>query len=181
MARKRMQQEVNAGSMADIAFLLLIFFLVTTQINADKGLQLKLPPKVVEEIEDAPIPDRNLFKILLNSGDQLFVEGDVLSNPEELNDLVYEFINNNGADPDLSDSPQKGIVSLKCNRGTSYDLYIQILDRVQGAFYKSRADLLGISTEEYLNLDQKDPESAKKIDRAKEAFPMRISIAEPSK
>lgn len=182
MARNRNQQEVNAGSMADIAFLLLIFFLVTTQINSDKGLQIKLPPKA--ESPDKPIidiHDRNLFKILINSNDQLLVEDEILHDPELLKEMVYEFINNNGVNPELSDSPLDGIVSIKTDRGTSYDLFITVLDHVQGAYYQSRGDLFNMSAAEFLNLDPKVPEQKLKIDKAKESFPMRISIAEPNK
>ncbi|QCK16196.1 ExbD/TolR family protein [Mangrovivirga cuniculi] len=182
MARNRQQQEVNAGSMADIAFLLLIFFLVTTQINSDKGLQIKLPPKVDEENKpQVDIPDRNLFKILINSNDQLLVEEEDLNDPGLLKEMVFEFINNNGVNSELSDSPLEGIVSIKTDRGTSYDLFITVLDQVQGAYYKSRGSMFDLSASEYLNLDPKNPEHKAKIDKAKEAFPMRISIAEPNK
>ncbi|MCX2743708.1 biopolymer transporter ExbD [Mangrovivirga sp. M17] len=182
MARNRQQQEVNAGSMADIAFLLLIFFLVTTQINSDKGLQIKLPPKADEQDKtQIDIPDRNLFKILINSNDQLLVEDEILNDPNLLKGLVYEFINNNGENSELSDSPLEGVVSIKTDRGTSYDLFIKVLDQVQGAYYKSRGSLFGLSATEYLNLDPKNPKQKAKIDKAKESFPMRISIAEPNK
>ncbi|MEM9300060.1 MAG: biopolymer transporter ExbD, partial [Bacteroidota bacterium] len=79
MARNkgRDNPEINSSSMADIAFLLLIFFLVTTTIANDRGLSLQLPPNP-EDIEniDIKIPERNLFKIQINSADRLLVEGE---------------------------------------------------------------------------------------------------------
>jgi biopolymer transport protein ExbD len=90
-------QEVNAGSMADIAFLLLIFFLVTTQIATNKGLTLLLPPK---QEEDEPIEvkqqQRNIFKIQVNSLDRLLVEDEPLDDVSEIGDMVYDFIINFG-------------------------------------------------------------------------------------
>ncbi|MCX2743706.1 biopolymer transporter ExbD [Mangrovivirga sp. M17] len=182
-SKNRGNQEVNAGSMADIAFLLLIFFLVTTQINSDKGLQIKLPPPLdpTQPPPDIKMKDRNIFKILINSNDQLLVEDEPLNDPYALRDMVHEFITNNGVDPKQSDSPQDAVVSIKADRGTSYELFIQVLDNAQGAYYKARGGVLGISGEEYLGLDAKKPDEEKMIDRAKDAYPMRISIAEPNK
>ena len=82
---KRSAPEVNAGSMADIAFLLLIFFLVTTTIEKDSGINRKLPP--IEELEeDVVIKQKNIFTVLLNGKDQLLVEEDLM----ELKDLRAE-------------------------------------------------------------------------------------------
>ncbi|NMM50710.1 ExbD/TolR family protein [Marinigracilibium pacificum] len=182
-SKNRGNQEVNAGSMADIAFLLLIFFLVTTQINSDKGLQIKLPPPIdpTQPPPDIKMKDRNIFKILINSNDMLLVEDEPLTDPYLLRDMVHEFITNNGKDKTMSDSPQDAVVSIKADRGTSYELFIQVLDNAQGAYYKARGEVLGINAEQYLGLDPKKPEQDKMLDRAKEAYPMRISIAEPNK
>ena len=91
-------QEVNAGSMADIAFLLLIFFLVTTQIATNKGLTLLLPPK---QEDDKPIEikqqQRNIFKIQINSVDRLLVEDEPLDDVGEIRDMVYDFVLNFGS------------------------------------------------------------------------------------
>ena len=79
---KRAAPEVNAGSMADIAFLLLIFFLVTTTIEKDSGINRKLPP-MEESDEDVIIKQKNIFTVLLNGKDQLLVEDELM----ELKDL----------------------------------------------------------------------------------------------
>ena len=75
---KRPLPEVNAGSMADIAFLLLIFFLVTTTIESDYGITRKLPPIQDENVEPPVIKERNIFKVLINSSDELLVEDEIM-------------------------------------------------------------------------------------------------------
>ena len=97
MARnKRAIPEINAGSMADIAFLLLIFYLVTTTMDTDKGINRKLPPFDEELVEDPPpIKERNIFTVLVNSNDQLLVEDEYLQ-ISELRVKAMEFVDNNG-------------------------------------------------------------------------------------
>lgn len=92
--KNRLTQEVNAGSMADIAFLLLIFFLVTTQISTDKGLTMMLPEKVLGPI--AEIPERNIFKIQINSQDRIMVENEPLDDVADIGQMVYDFVLNFG-------------------------------------------------------------------------------------
>lgn len=77
MARRTLP-EINAGSMADIAFLLLIFWLVTTTIDSDEGIKRQLPPPVPEDVDAPPVRERNVFVVLVNSNDDLLVEGDEL-------------------------------------------------------------------------------------------------------
>ena len=119
MARKkRNSPEVNAGSMADIAFLLLIFFLVTTTIATDKGLGIQLPPKPDpnDPPPDVRFNERNLFKVLINSRDQMLVEGEPMDDVDQLRGMVRDFVLNNGRDEESSDSPLDAIVSLKTDR-----------------------------------------------------------------
>ncbi len=167
--------------MADIAFLLLIFFLVTTTIASDKGLAILLPPK---QDENTPPPvdmnQRNIFKVLINSQDRLLVEDEPLTDVSALRNMVKEFVSNNGRDPLSSDSPQDAVVSVKSDRGTSYKIYIDVLDELQGAYYELRAEKVGLTADEYRNLDQKDPRQKELYDRGREGLPMQISIAEPS-
>lgn len=184
MARSkgRMRNEVNASSMADIAFLLLIFFLVTTTIASDKGLAILLPPMPPP---DQPPPEveenaRNIFKVQINSSDRLLVEDEPLDDYRLIKDMVKEFVMNNGRDPLSSDSPEKALVSLKTDRGTSYEMYIDVLDELQGAYYELRAEKVGLSVEEYRALDTDNPEEKELFERGKEGLPMRISIAEPT-
>ncbi|MFY0591381.1 ExbD/TolR family protein [Roseivirga sp.] len=101
--RNRPAQEVNAGSMADIAFLLLIFFLVTTQIATNKGITMVLPPKL-DVIDNVPLNERNVLKIQVNSEDKLLVEGEPLGDINEISEIVYDFVLNFGQ----PDSKKKG-------------------------------------------------------------------------
>ena len=207
MARKknRMSQEVNAGSMADIAFLLLIFFLVTTTIASDKGITNILPPK---QDPNVPPPDikkneRNIFTILLNTQDQLLVEGDFRENTEGLDQEIKEFVLNFGEpnqenidlfnslppslkaqanrDPESSDHPNEAVVSIKTNRGTSYELYLEVLDLVKKAYFEIYAERVGLSADEYRALSSRSAAEKELMERGKENIPMAISIAEPDK
>jgi biopolymer transport protein ExbD len=144
---KRSAPEVNAGSMADIAFLLLIFFLVTTTMEKDSGISRKLPP-IEESEEDVIIKQKNIFTVLLNGKDQLLVEEELM----ELKDLraaAVEFLDNGGGenadgekcnyckgkrDPASSDHPDKAIISLKNDRETSYKAYISVQNELVGAY-----------------------------------------------
>jgi len=148
---KRAAPEVNAGSMADIAFLLLIFFLVTTTMEKDSGISRKLPP-MEESEEDVIIKQKNIFTVLLNGKDQLLVEEQLM----ELKDLraaAVEFLDNGGdvnadgercdyckgkRDPSSSDHPDKAIISLKNNRETSYKAYISVQNELVGAYNELR-------------------------------------------
>lgn len=177
--RDREGTEVNASSMADIAFLLLIFFLVTTTIDVEKGLTLLLPEKKVE-IPPVPIHERNIFKVLVNSEDKLLVRGEPVTNVKEIKPLLKEFILNNGTNPEMSDSPKEAVVSFKTNRGTSYAVYIGILDELKGAYYEIYGERVGLSSEEYRSLDEKKLKDKDLLKKGREGIPMNISIAEPS-
>lgn len=174
---------MNTSSMADIAFLLLIFFLVTTTIASDKGLTILLPPPPEDETppEEITKNERNIFKVLINSQDRLLVEDEPLTDVSALREMVKTFVTNNGRDPLSSDSPTDAVVSLKTDRGTGYEIYINVLDELQGAYYELRAEKVGLTAEQYRALDQKDPSDKELYDRGKEGLPMQISIAEPSK
>ena len=117
MRRNRTTPEVNAGSMADIAFLLLIFFLVTTTIDTDRGISIRLPPMPEENQpeNDIRIKERNVMKVLVNANDQLLVNGELL-NVKDLKRRTKEFIDNPRRDPNLSESPTKAVISLKNDR-----------------------------------------------------------------
>lgn len=207
--KKRMPPEVSSGSMADIAFLLLIFFLVTTTIANDKGLAMRLPPPPDpnKPIDDVKIPERNIFKILANSQDQLLVEdepwrGDVSLLSEEVKKFILNFgkpteeglkiynslpssmksyVNQHGKSEESSDDPTSGkaVVSFKAQRGTTYELYIKVLDAVNDAYNQVYAERVGISVEEWLALDQNDPIQKDMYDRGRAGIPRAISIAEP--
>ncbi len=197
MARNkdRKSAEINSSSMADIAFLLLIFFLVTTTIANDKGLSLQLPPKPddIEQV-DIKIKEKNIFKVYVNSADRLLVEGDPLEDVKEIRDMVKEHVLNYGKNPKMSDSPKDAVISFKTDRGTSYDMYISVLNELQGAYYEMYAARVGVTPEEWRELASKtnEPDMKKIYDEGRgmeedangkmvSKFPMNISIAEPSK
>ncbi|MTI32791.1 ExbD/TolR family protein [Xanthovirga aplysinae] len=182
-SRNRGSQEVNAGSMADIAFLLLIFFLVTTTIASDKGLLITLPPKPDpnEPPPDIKMNERNIFKILANTQDQLMVEDEPMEDISQLRPMVKEFVLNYGKDPKSSDSPKDAIISFKANRGTSYELFTKVLDELFAAYNEMYAQRAGVTVEQWRNIDRKDPVQKAWYDKARKDFPKNISIAQPSK
>ena len=143
---KRAAPEVNAGSMADIAFLLLIFFLVTTTIETDSGINRKLPP-MEDSDEDVIIKQKNIFTVLLNGKDQLLVEDNIME-LKDLREAAREFLDNGGdgscnycqgkKDPSSSDNPEKAIISLKNERETSYKTYIAVQNELVAAYNELR-------------------------------------------
>jgi len=158
-----------------------------------------LPPK---PDPNEPPPDitknqRNIFKILANSRDKLLVEdepfGDI-NDVRKLRPMIKEFVLNYGRNPNLSDSPKDAVVSFKTDRGTSYELFVGVLDELQGSYNEiygeriatellnyfpdaTRADLADL----FRNLDKKDPALKALYEKAREGIPRQISIAEPSK
>lgn len=176
MARNnRGLQEINAGSMADIAFLLLIFFLVTTTMDVDTGIARKLPPMPEDEQieDDSQIHARNIYVVLVNSNNQLLVEG-LPMDISQLKDGAKDFINNNGLNPDLSDNPEKAIISLQNDRGTSYKTYIQVQNELTAAYNELRNDAaLSDFGSRYYDL----PKSQQRTIRKR--YPQKISEAEP--
>ncbi|HCM76874.1 MAG TPA: hypothetical protein DIS90_10860 [Cytophagales bacterium] len=176
--------EIPNASMADIAFLLLTFFLVTTTMPNDKGLSMQLPPPPeAQPPEDVKIPERNMFKIQVNSSDALLVEGEPMNDVSGLKDMIKKFILNNGVDPKSSDSPEKAIVSLKTDRGTTHKRFVEILDIAQAAYYDIYADQAGVTNEEFRKIasDLNNPENQRLYNKGREGIPMAISIAEPTK
>ncbi len=141
---KRKKVEINSSSMADIAFLLLIFFLVTTTIQTNKGLSATLPPHS-DEPQTAKFHDRNIYKVHINSSDRIMVEDAPFEGFEKLHAEVKLFILNNGENPDLSDNPKDAIVSLQMNRGTHYKRFIEVMDALQGVYYEIYGERIGIT------------------------------------
>lgn len=178
--KSRPASEVNSSSMADIAFLLLIFFLVTTTVVTYKGIDLVLPKKVKnEEKDDDEILKRNVLQVLLNSNNQLLVNGELMQF-DDLKKKTKTFITNNGVDPDMSESPQEAIVSFRIDRGTQYKYYVQTIDALVGAYNELHANVLKMSVDEFLALDQTDPEDNNLLKVANAEYPRVLSEAEPS-
>ncbi len=123
---------INAGSMADIAFLMLIFFLVATTIAADKGILVKLPPFENEPIVHRPNP-KNLLTIHVNADNEILLR-DELIEVAQLKDKVKEFVANPQKKSNFPNSPKKAIVSLKNDRNTSYTTYIAVYDKLKAAY-----------------------------------------------
>jgi biopolymer transport protein ExbD len=178
--KARTAPEINASSMADIAFLLLIFFLVTTTIASDKGLSIRLPPKQEDKV-DIKLKERNVFSVLTNSNNELLVEGQPMS-VREIKDAAKKFILNNGTDPESSESPTKAVISFKTDRGTRYDVYIRVMDELKRAYNEIRAQKMGMTLQQYLDLEN-DPKRAENNERLKQVrleIPYQLSEAEPT-
>lgn len=186
MAR-RSAPEVNAGSMADIAFLLLIFFLVTTTMDVDTGITRKLPPPVDKPDQNIKVKDRNVLKVLINSHDMLMVDGKRM----DISNLKAKAIDFMSIHPDNPDYPEvekkmikqlgkdwvvsKGVISLKNDRGTSYEMYIKVQDQLAAAF----ADMRNQTSRELYGVNYNQLVNQKKIDAVNKIIPIRISEAEP--
>ncbi len=179
----RATPEIPNASMADIAFLMLIFFLVTTTISNDRGLSIQLPPPPEKQVEDVKIQEHNMFKIQVNSSDALLVEGNPMSDISGLKEDIKKFVLNNGIDPLSSDSPEKAIVSYKTDRGTSHRRFVEILDIIQAAYYDIYADQAGVTNKRFREAasDLGDGENRKIYDKGRLGIPMQVSIAEPTK
>jgi biopolymer transport protein TolR len=205
MPRRKGAPEVNAGSMADIAFLLLIFFLVTTTIETDAGLDRMLPP-IEPPDTDVVIKQKNIFTVSINKSGQLLVEEELMS-LEDLRDAAIAFLDNGGApagspeycnycqgkrDAASSDNPQKAIISLKNDRETAYKTYITVQNELVGAYNDLRnresrrlynRDFTDME-KEYLNPETPSSvrdELKEKVQRIQELFPQKLSEAETSK
>ena len=177
MRNSKKSPEINSSSMADIAFLLLIFFLVTTQFSSDKGILIQLPPKLDEvPPEQVDIPEKEILTVLINSADALLVEGDRMDVVTDLTQKVKDHVLNNGQDPTLSSLPTKAIVSIKADRGTSYEMYLSVLDAVDKAYNEMYAARLGITVEEWGELDS----NSEQYKLVKKEMPKQVSIAEPT-
>ena len=178
LLKKRVKRdaEIPSSSMADIAFLLLIFFLVTTTIDADKGIYTQLPPKLDEQ-EPPEIRQRNLLNVLVAADGSVLVDNE-LTQIAQIRPLVKRHVMNNGRDPELSETPQKAVVSFKTERGLRYETYIDVLDELKSAYNDLRNDyarqLSGVDYGIYRTRLGDDD-----VDEVKEAIPVKLSLAEP--
>jgi len=188
---KREIQEINAGSMADIAFLLLIFFLVSTTMDTDSGILTKLPPMPEEkQDEQVDVKERNIFVVLVNRNNQLLVEGELM-NIRELREAAKEFIMNPTDDENLPakeivevqyfgavEVTKKHVISIQNDRGTSYEMYIAVQNEISAAYNELRDGLtmrkFGVKFEDLKGDDNKDKRKA-----IEEVIPRNISEAEP--
>lgn len=173
--RDRMKNEINAGSMADIAFLLLIFFLVTTTIVEDKGILVRLPPWSDEKPDVTQLNSRNVFSVLVNAQDQLLVRGEPMR-IGELRQKAKEFIMNPTKRPDLAESPLSAVISLKNDRGTSYEAYVNVYNELKGAYSELWTEL----SERRYGVPYSDEMPIAQRKSIRDEIPFVISEAEPT-
>ena len=196
MARRE-NPEINAGSMADIAFLLLIFFLVTTTMNVDSGVSKKLSEKPPPDYVPPVIKEKNIFEVNINRRNEILVEGDQYMQIEELREAAIKFIDNGGGtaeamakedlqvcswcegdkDPESSDHPKKAIISLQSDRGTAYATYIAVQNELVGAY----TDLRNRYSNKKYGRDFDDLTSDQQKEIKINIYPQIISEAEPTK
>lgn len=179
--------EINSSSTADIAFLLLSYFLMTTTMDQDSGLQRRLPPIPDEnqQVEDQKVNRRNIILVRINSADRLFA-GNEPMDVSQLKDKIKEFLANPNNDPNLPEKAPKeiegygtcmvsrGVISLQNDRGTSYQAYIKVQNELVKAVNELRDDFAKANFgRAYISLD----EEKQRIVR--DAIPQNISEAEP--
>ena len=205
MARRE-NPEINAGSMADIAFLLLIFFLVTTTMNVDSGVSKKLSEKPPADYVPPVIKEKNIFEVSINRNNELLVEGERMD-IKDLKEAAISFIDNGGGEgkvengvatgpcsyckgdrsDESSDHPNKAIISVQSDRLTEYGTYLTVQDELLKAYSFLRNRL---SVEKY-KIPFEELEESYKDDRANEnlknkvefiktAYPQIISDQEPT-
>lgn len=186
---KRATPEINASSMADIAFLLLIFFLVTTTMDVDTGIQRQLPPipENKDQKTDVEVNKRNIYLVLVNSRGNISVNQSWMD-IDKLREDAKRFINCDRADdptlPEMEEitvdgikgpvKTSKGIISLQNDRGTTYGRYIEVQNELVAAYNEVRNE----AARKYFNkpydeLNDEQQEAIRKI------YPQRISEAEP--
>lgn len=184
MARKT--PGINTGSMADISFLLLTFFLLTSSINTEQGIPRRLPaPADKNEEEIVVINKRNVFNVIVNFNNQISVNDQILP-LDQLKDKAVEFLEN---PYDLKNLPEKtfttidflgdyrvskGVISLMNDQSTSYDVYVQVQNELEKAINELR-DKVSVQYfgKKFAILDTAYQSSVKK------AIPMQISEAKP--
>ncbi|MCB9283717.1 MAG: biopolymer transporter ExbD [Lewinellaceae bacterium] len=173
-SKDRLKNEINASSMADIAFLLLIFFLVTTTIAEDKGILVKLPPWSDQDPDPQKFKTRNVYSVLVNAQNQLLVRGQEMK-VSELREKTKEFIANPLKREDLAENPRRAIISLKNDRGTNYRTYLEVYNELQAAYN----ELWNEEAQKRYNVpyDQVSNSGKRAI---RNDFPLVISEAEPT-
>ncbi|HOA46151.1 MAG: biopolymer transporter ExbD [Paludibacteraceae bacterium] len=191
---KREVQEINASSMADIAFLLLIFFLVTTTMSVDSGLSRQLPPPLPPDMEkpNVEVKERNIFVVLINSQNQLLVQGELLD-IKQLKTKAKEFIKNEANSVNLPEilpvevtfeggitetvmTTKNHIISLQNDVGTQYQKYIEVQNELVAAYNEIRNEY---STNRFGSTYAALSEENKKA--VQDIYPQKISEAEPKK
>jgi biopolymer transport protein ExbD len=188
MGKKRKSGEINSSSMADLAFLLLIFFLVTTSMSTNTGLSRRLPPPLPPDqvVPPVDINKRNLFQVKINSLNELQVQGELM----ELRDLrkkAKEFIKNENNDPDMPkkelvnipligeiEITKEHVISLQNDVDTQYQAYIDVQNELVAAYNELRNEL---ALQKFGKVFDELAEDQKKA--VQDVYPQKISEAEP--
>lgn len=204
---KREIPEINAGSMADIAFLLLIFFLVTTTMDVDSGISKKLSEKPPIDYVPPIIKEKNIFEVNINRNNEMLVEGETMK-IGQLKEAAIKFIDNGGGEgkpgedgapgkpcdyckgarsASSSDHPNKAIISVQSDRGTEYGMYIKVQNELLRAYTELRNRLAlekyNVSYDQLEEEYKKDPSNEvlkKKVEFVKTSYPQILSDAEPT-
>ena len=188
---KRKVPDINSSSTADIAFLLLIFFLITTSMDTDRGLARRLPPPPENDKEqknEDKVKQRNVLQIYLNMYDQLMVNGEIM-NVQQLRAKTKEFVANKYNDESLPEKTskevdffgptlvtEKHVVSLQNDRSSSYQAYIDVQNELVAAYNELRDEL---SQEKWgKNYSELNEDQQKAV---REIYHQKISEAEPKK
>ena len=199
---ERNNTEINAGSMADIAFLLLIFFLVTTTLDTEIGIYKRIPEKPTHDIP-INIKEKNVLDISINTNNEILIEGNQIIGIENLKQIVVDFIDNgagtnkkgekctwcNGKkDPTSSDHPEKALINLQTKRNTSYATYVSVQNEILSAYSDLRnkvsQSIYGITfsqLENNLKNDKSNTALASKVKFIKSKYPQLIIEETPEK
>ncbi len=196
--------EVNGGSLADIAFLLLIFFLVTTTMDIDTGITRLLPPEPEEDQEtEIQVNRRNVLVVLLNRSDRLMVGGEEMDRLE-LKAKTIEFFTNPADDPNLPEMEtqeiefppgsssllppdgvwrgrvSKGVISLQNDRSTTYGKYLQVQNELVAAVNELRNEFCNLYFGmDYDELNTANPTEEQIYEGIRDIYKMNISESEP--
>ncbi|WP_420573453.1 ExbD/TolR family protein [Kordia sp.] len=173
---------INAGSMADIAFLLLIFFLVTTTFEEDEGIAGAIPKPCPEGVDcSADVKEKNIFTIRLNRNNELMANNDEIS-LDELRESIKDFLDNNGDQSceycngaqkeNSSDNPKTAVISIQTDREASYDHYIGIQNELVGAYYELRSELCKMKFNKAV-----EDLTEEELKTLQESYPFRITEA----
>ncbi|NDV82425.1 biopolymer transporter ExbD [Bacteroides sp. 51] len=184
---KREVPGINSSSTADIAFIILIFFLVTTSMDTDRGLARQLPPPPEnKDIENIIVKERNVLVVLLNAQDQLMA-GKEYVKVSDLRKMAKDFIANPYNDEKLPEKKAKDVpffgntmvtenhvISLQNDRGTTYQAYINVQNELVAAYNELRNELAQEKWQkDYEALDEEQKKAIRMI------YPQKISEAEP--
>ncbi|MCD8166078.1 MAG: biopolymer transporter ExbD [Bacteroides sp.] len=189
---KRKVPDINSSSTADIAFLLLIFFLITTSMDTDRGLARRLPPppEPDQELGDIIVKERNVLQVILNFNNQLMVKGGGKSDyidVSQLRAVAKDFIVNPFNDENLPEKHPKElpffgnvmvtenhVISLQNDRGAIYQAYIDVQNELVAAYNEVRDE---ISQSQFQRSYAELTEDEQKAVR--DYYPQKISEAEP--